>query len=90
MERVQMRVVDRSIRGKGAGQIVSLSRRDARLLAKLGRVEVVEADDADAPDVLAEPTRRKTPKRGTAVKKSGAKKSGAKRPSAKKSKAKTA
>jgi hypothetical protein len=68
MERVQVRVIRGSIRRKGAGEVVSLSRRDARLLTKLGRVEAIEPSEKDD-----EPKRRKTPKRGTPVKRAKAK-----------------
>lgn len=45
MERVKVRVVGRSIRGKGAGEVIALSRRDARLLSRLGRVEALDGSD---------------------------------------------
>lgn len=42
MERVNVRLIGRSFRGKGAGEIVAVSRRDARLLTRIGRAEAVE------------------------------------------------
>lgn len=57
MERITARVLERSIRGKGAGELVTLSRRDAQVLARLGRVELL---GDEAPDAKAE---RRTPVR---------------------------
>jgi hypothetical protein len=67
MPKVQVRVIYGSLRRKGVGEIVSLSRRDARLLTSLGRVEVVDAAANEA-----EPKARKAPKQGTPVKRAKA------------------
>lgn len=82
MAKVQMRVIHGSIRRKGAGEIVSLSRRDARLLARLGRVVPVAGET-----VPPEPKRQKAPKKGTPVKRAAKK---ATKPAAKKATAKKA
>lgn len=41
MERVQARVIGKAFRRTAPGGVITLSRRDARILESLGRVEVV-------------------------------------------------
>ena len=49
MEKVEVRVVGRSFRRTAPGGLLSLSRRDARILSSLGRVEVVEDEPEREP-----------------------------------------
>lgn len=68
MQRVNVRVVGRAIRGKTEGDTIAVSRRDARLLVQMGRAEFVSAGDDAAPK------RRPAPKKGTPVKATSTKK----------------
>lgn len=74
MERIKVEVVGRAIRGVKEGGVIAVSRRDARILSKLGRVKLLDGEQEEAPKKNRTPVRKSTAKK-SAGKKAAAKKS---------------
>jgi hypothetical protein len=63
MARMDVRIIGRPLRGKPVGEVVSLSRRDARVLTAIGRAEYVDPAEAEAPRKRRTPVRKARAKR---------------------------
>jgi hypothetical protein len=63
MARTNVRITGRPLRGKPVGEVVSLSRRDARVLEAIGRVEFVEPQAPEPEKKRRTPVKKAKPRK---------------------------